>query len=85
MFLNSSQVNLTYISLTSFLWVIDKQNSPRCDAAKRGVLPGAILFAFNMEFIENEIEMKNLTSISLEYKWTHPNDMDGKVHSSQVG
>ena len=49
MFQYSSPVDLTYISLTSFLWVIDKQNSPRCDAAKRGVLPGAVLFAFNRE------------------------------------
>ena len=37
--------NLTIISLASFLWDIGKQNSPRCDAAKRGVPSGAILFA----------------------------------------
>ena len=44
-------VRLTHISLASFLWDIGKQNSPRCDAAKRGVPSGAILFAY-MNFIE---------------------------------
>ena len=34
------------------LWDIGKQNSPRCDAAKRGVASGAILFV-HMIFIEN--------------------------------
>ena len=34
-----------------FLWDIDKQNNPRCDAAKRGVPSGAILFPFKT-FIE---------------------------------
>ena len=43
--------SLTHISLASFLWDIDKQNSPRCDAAKRGaakrgIPSGAILFAY---------------------------------------
>ena len=37
--------------LASFLWDIGKQNSPRCDAAKRGVPSGDILFAY-MIFIE---------------------------------
>ena len=37
---------LTHISLVFFLWDIDKRNSPRCDAAKRGVPSGAILFAY---------------------------------------
>ena len=32
-------------SLASFLWDICKQNSPRSDAAKRGVPSGVILFA----------------------------------------
>ena len=36
---------LTHLSLGSLLWDIGKQNSPRCDAAERGVPPGAILFA----------------------------------------
>ena len=36
---------LTHLSLASLLWVIGKQNSPRCDAAERGVPSGAILFA----------------------------------------
>ena len=38
-------ISLTHLSLTSLLWDIDKQNSPRCDAAERGVPSGAILFA----------------------------------------
>ena len=33
------------LSLVSLLWDIGKQNSPRCDAAERGVPSGAILFA----------------------------------------
>ena len=37
--------NIPDISLTSFLWDIGKQNSPRCDAVKCGVPSGAILFA----------------------------------------
>ena len=36
---------LTHFSLASLLWDIGKQNSPRCDAAERGVPSGAILFA----------------------------------------
>ena len=36
---------LTYIILASFLWDIGKQNSPRYDAAKRGIPSGAILFS----------------------------------------
>ena len=36
---------LAHISLASFLWDIGKQNSPRCEAAKRGLPSGAILFA----------------------------------------
>ena len=35
---------LTHLSLASLLWDIGKQNSPRCDAAERGVPSGAILF-----------------------------------------
>ena len=42
---------LTHISLASFLWDIGNQNSPRCNAAKRGVPSGAILFA-HRKFIE---------------------------------
>ena len=34
-----------------FLWDIGKKNSSICDASKRGVLSGAILFA-NLIFIE---------------------------------
>ena len=43
--------NLTHLSLASLLWDIGKQNSPRCDAAERGVPSGAILFA-QRNFIE---------------------------------
>ena len=35
---------LTHISLASFLGDIGKQNSPRCDTAKRNIPSGAILF-----------------------------------------
>ena len=43
---------LTHLSLTSLLCRdIGKQNSPRCDAAERGVPSGAILFAERI-FIE---------------------------------
>ena len=47
----------SYISLASFLWDKGKRNSPGCDAAKRGVSSGAIMFAY-MICIENEIKMK---------------------------
>ena len=42
---------LTHLRLASLLWDIGKQNSPRCDAAERGVPSGAILFAYRI-FIE---------------------------------
>ena len=42
---------LTHISLSSFLWDIGKQNSPRLEAAFCGVPSGAIQFA-DMIFIE---------------------------------
>ena len=44
-------IKLTHLSLASFLWDIGKQNSPRCDAAERGIPSGAILFAWR-NFIE---------------------------------
>ena len=40
-----SRKALTHISLPSFSWDIGKQNSPRCDAAKRGV-PSADMLSF---------------------------------------
>ena len=46
-----SVIILTHISLASLLWDIGKQNSPRCDAAERGVPSAAILFA-QRNFIE---------------------------------
>ena len=61
-------LRLTHISLSSLLWDIGKQNSPRCDAAERGVPSGAILFA-QRHFIEkghkNEI-IKQKASDGLE-------------------
>ena len=48
---------LTHLNMASFLWdigkqnILCKQNSPRCDDAKRGVTSGAILFA-QRNFIE---------------------------------
>ena len=47
---------LTHLSLASLLWDIGKQNSPRCDAAERGVPSGAILFAWR-SFIEKLIKI----------------------------
>ena len=44
--------NLTHLSLASLLWHIGKQNSPRWDAAERGIPSEAILFA-KRKFIEN--------------------------------
>ena len=41
----SATGSLIHLSLTSLLWDIGKQNSPRCDAAERGVPSGAIQFA----------------------------------------
>ena len=75
---------LTLISLVSFLWDIDKQNIPRCDAAKCGVPSGAILFAY-LIFIEKWNKNEKHLLMPLKLKWTHPNDKDGKVHPSQVG
>ena len=43
---------LTHLSLASLLWDIGKHNSPRCDAAERGIPSGAILFA-KRNFIKN--------------------------------
>ena len=44
-FVTYIQLDLTHLSLKSLLWDIGKQNSPRWDAAERGVPSGAILFA----------------------------------------
>ena len=49
--LRKTSYTLTHSSLASLLWDIDKQNSPRCDAADSGVPSGAILFAWR-NFIE---------------------------------
>ena len=46
---------LTRLSLSSLLWDIGKQNSPRCDAAERGVPSGTILFA-KESLSKNEIK-----------------------------
>ena len=42
---NRPNVQLTHLSLASFLWDIGKQYSHRCDAAERGVPSVAIMFA----------------------------------------
>ena len=52
---------LTHLSLASLLWDIGKQNSPRCDAAERGVPSGAILFA-QRNFIEKRDKKIKITS-----------------------
>ena len=46
-----SFVSVFVLKLVPLLWDIDKQYSPRCDAAERGVPSGAILFA-QRNFIE---------------------------------
>ena len=51
-------MTLTRISLTSFLLEIGKQHSPRCDAAKRGVPSGAILFAYRGFHLKMEFNFK---------------------------
>ena len=66
---------LTHISQASFLWDIVKQNSPRCDATKRGIL-FAILFSSTNE---------KLLLMPLKIKWTHQIDKDAKVHSAFQG
>ena len=48
---NLNLFDLTHLSLASLLWDIAKQNSPRWDAAERGVPSGAILFVAR-NFIE---------------------------------
>ena len=58
---------LTHISLASFKWDIDKQNSTRCDAAKRGVPSEAILFAL-LNFIEKWIKNEKLLPKPLKRK-----------------
>ena len=45
------ELHLTHLSLASFLWDIGKQNSPRWDAAERGIQSGAIVFV-QRNFIE---------------------------------
>ena len=59
--------SLTHIYLASFLWDIGKQNSPRCDAAKRGVPSGAILIA-EIIFIEKLNKNEKLLLMSLKMK-----------------
>ena len=57
--------------MASFLWDIWKQNSPRCDATKRGVPSGAILFAY-MIFIEKLYKNKIKLVVPLEMKVDSP-------------
>ena len=68
-----------------FLWDIGKQKSPRCDAAKRGVPSGAILFAYrNFNEKCNINEKSLLMSLKMKVE-SHPNDKDGEVHPSHLG
>ena len=50
-------ITLETLSMASLLWDIDKQYSPRCDAAERGVPFGAIVFAQRISS-KNEIKIK---------------------------
>ena len=63
---------LTHISLASFLLDIGKQNSPRCDAAKRGVPSGTILFAYRI-LIEKRNKNEKITTGA-------PRNESGLVH-----
>ena len=47
-FVTHRTLTLTHLSLVSLLSDIDKQYSPRCDAAERGVPSGAIMFAYRI-------------------------------------
>ena len=58
---------LTHISLVSFLWDIGKQSSPKCDAAKRGIPSGAILFAC-INFIEKWNKHEKILLMPLKLK-----------------
>ena len=77
-------VLLTHLSLSSFLWDIGKQNSPRCDAAERGVPSGVILFAKRI-FIKNLFKKLKITHDAPRNESGHPNDNNGKIHSSNMG
>ena len=77
-------LNKTHISIASFLLYIDKQNSPRFDAAKHGVPSGAILFAY-MIFIEKWKQNEELLPMPLKMKrdsskwegWRNPSVTSG--------
>ena len=58
---------LTHISLAPFLWDIDKENSPRCDATKCGFPSEAILFAY-MIFIEKRNRNEKVPLMTLKVK-----------------
>ena len=53
---------LTHLSLVSLVWGIGKQNSPRYDAAERGVPSGAI--QFDKISLKNGIEIQNHSDAS---------------------
>ena len=73
--------------LASLLWDIGKQYSPRCDAAERGVPSGAVLFAQRnfIEKLDKKKIKKTPNTPKNAGKWFHPNDNDGKIHSSNMG
>ena len=68
---------LTHIILASFLWEINKQNSP--DVTPQNAESHLGLFYLPTgNLSKNEIK---ILMMPLKGKWTHPNDKDGKVNS----
>ena len=81
----SHMVILTHISLASYFWDIGKQYRPRWDAAELGVSSGSTLFAYRNFYKKwNKSEINTPYSPKI-WKWTRPNDDNGKVHSTNVG
>ena len=79
------QSSLTHLSLVSLLWDIGKQNSPRCDAAERGVPSGAILFAERILIQKLNKILKKITPDAPKHESGHPNDNEGRIYSSNMG
>ena len=69
---NIRTINLTHISLASFLWDIGKQGRSRPDAAELGVWSGSPLFAYRMVF-QNLNKNKNYHPVTLtrEVDWSY--------------
>ena len=61
-------------------------NSIATDETPQNVLSHLGLYCLLAGFsLKNGIKMKNHSCYPLMVKWTHPNDMDGKVQLSHMG